>query len=92
MSASQPKGKNPVQGPSNEPKARGANRSTKVAGKLKVLPDQPEPVPKEQLEPPVEPPRRRDEHEGSATAGDSEEEEGEDEDDTEDAQVCYDYA
>ncbi|KAK7036625.1 sporulation protein rmd1 [Paramarasmius palmivorus] len=28
---------------SNEPKARGANRSTKVAGKLKVLPEQPEP-------------------------------------------------
>lgn len=27
-----------------EPKARGANRSTKVAGKLKVLPEQPEPV------------------------------------------------
>ncbi|KAL0958157.1 hypothetical protein HGRIS_000323 [Hohenbuehelia grisea] len=26
-----------------EPKARGANRSTKVAGKLKVLPEQPEP-------------------------------------------------
>ncbi|KAJ3762219.1 hypothetical protein EV360DRAFT_36111 [Lentinula raphanica] len=29
---------------SSEPKARGANRSTKVAGKLKVLPEQPEPV------------------------------------------------
>ncbi|KAK0192272.1 hypothetical protein F5146DRAFT_1102289 [Armillaria mellea] len=28
----------------SEPKARGANRSTKVAGKLKVLPEQPEPV------------------------------------------------
>ncbi|ESK96365.1 cytoplasmic protein [Moniliophthora roreri MCA 2997] len=29
--------------PNNESKARGANRSTKVAGKLKVLPEQPEP-------------------------------------------------
>lgn len=28
----------------SEPKARGANRSTKVAGKLKVLPEQPEPT------------------------------------------------
>jgi hypothetical protein len=28
---------------SAEPKTRGANRSTKVAGKLKVLPDQPTP-------------------------------------------------
>ncbi|KAK0232377.1 hypothetical protein EDD85DRAFT_775059 [Armillaria nabsnona] len=28
----------------SEPKARGANRSTKVAGKLKVLPEQPEPI------------------------------------------------
>jgi hypothetical protein len=31
----------PVLGLSSEPKSRGANRSTKVAGKLKVLPDQP---------------------------------------------------
>lgn len=28
----------------SEHKARGANRSTKVAGKLKVLPEQPEPI------------------------------------------------
>jgi hypothetical protein len=28
-----------------EPKARGANRSTKVAGKLKVLPEQPDNLP-----------------------------------------------
>ncbi|KAJ3866477.1 MAG: hypothetical protein NXY57DRAFT_1114907 [Lentinula lateritia] len=28
----------------SEPKVRGANRSTKVAGKLKVLPEQPEPA------------------------------------------------
>lgn len=31
----------PVLGLTSEPKARGANRTTKVAGKLKVLPDQP---------------------------------------------------
>ena len=30
------------QGQQTEIKARGANRSTKVAGKLKVLPDQPD--------------------------------------------------
>ena len=29
----------------SEPKTRGANRSTKVAGKLKVLPEQPENLP-----------------------------------------------
>jgi hypothetical protein len=39
--ADQPKPK-PVLSLTSEPKARGANRSTKVAGKLKVLPDQPE--------------------------------------------------
>ncbi|GJE93750.1 DUF155-domain-containing protein [Phanerochaete sordida] len=73
-----------------EPKARGANRSTKVAGKLKVLPEQPEPiVPKDnvRIEPPVSAPPRRDEGEGSATAGDSEDEDGDDEIDTEDVEV-----
>jgi hypothetical protein len=73
-----------------EPKPRGANRSTKVAGKLKVLPEQPEPIiPKDNLrvEPTVPPPPRRDEGEGSATAGDSEEEDGDDENDTEDVEV-----
>ncbi|KAK7439302.1 sporulation protein rmd1 [Stygiomarasmius scandens] len=33
----------PLPEESAEPKTRGANRSTKVAGKLKVLPEQPEP-------------------------------------------------
>ena len=73
-----------------EPKARGANRSTKVAGKLKVLPEQPEPIiPKDQLrqEPAASAPPRRDEGEGSATAGDSEDEDGDDEIDTEDVEV-----
>ena len=87
MSSSQPVPKNPSSGPS-EPKARGANRSTKVAGKLKVLPDQPEPiVPKDRLEQaPVAPPKR-DEAEGSATAGDSDEDVADDEEDTEDVEV-----
>ena len=75
-----------------EPKARGANRSTKVAGKLKVLPEQPEPIiPKDDLrldQPPSAPPRR-DEGEGSATAGDSEDDDGDDEIDTEDVEVCF---
>lgn len=71
-----------------EPKARGANRSTKVAGKLKVLPEQPEPIiPEGQHEPAASAPPRRDEGEGSATAGDSEEEDGDDEIDTEDVEV-----
>lgn len=73
-----------------EPKARGANRSTKVAGKLKVLPEQPEPIiPKDQLrhEPTVSAPPKRGEGEDSATAGDSEEEDGDDEIDTEDVEV-----
>lgn len=71
-----------------EPKARGANRSTKVAGKLKVLPDQPEPVvPKDRLEPAPTAPPRRDEAEGSATAGDSDEDVADDEEDTEDVEV-----
>ena len=73
-----------------EPKPRGANRSTKVAGKLKVLPEQPEPIiPKDalRLEPPVSAPPRRDEGEGSATAGDSEDEDADEEIDTEDVEV-----
>lgn len=72
-----------------EPKARGANRSTKVAGKLKVLPDQPEPiVPVDKIEPP--PPPKSGEGAGSATAEDSDDDEGDDEaeaEDTEEADV-----
>ncbi|PSR78613.1 hypothetical protein PHLCEN_2v7360 [Hermanssonia centrifuga] len=91
MSSSQaggPKGQIAVV--STEPKARGANRSTKVAGKLKVLPDQPEPVvPQDKLRVEPPPPPKREEGEGSATAGDSDEDEGDDEagDETEDVEV-----
>ncbi|KAI0030355.1 hypothetical protein K488DRAFT_10351, partial [Vararia minispora EC-137] len=64
-----------------EPKARGANRSTKVAGKLKVLPEQPEPE--------VVPAKRallapsKDKGEGSTT---TDEEDG-DEEETEDVEA-----
>lgn len=86
MSANQPQrtpqtGQQPA-----EPKARGANRSTKVAGKLKVLPEQPEPVvPKDRLEPQPEGPPRRDAGEG--TGDDSEDDAADDEGDTEDVEV-----
>lgn len=72
-----------------EPKARGANRSTKVAGKLKVLPDQPEPlVPVDKLEPP--PPPRKPEGETTSAVEESDEDDGDDEaggDDTEEIEV-----
>ncbi|KAI0340379.1 DUF155-domain-containing protein [Trametopsis cervina] len=85
LSANQP-ARNPPSASSTEPKARGANRSTKVAGKLKVLPEQPEPVvPKDRLEPQPEGPPKRDE--GEATGDDSEEEGADDEGDTEDVEV-----
>ena len=68
-----------------EAKARGANRSTKVAGKLKVLPDQPEPVlPAKKVDVPAPP-------KADTVAEESEEEAESDEDgDDEDRvrQVC----
>ncbi|KAI0777219.1 hypothetical protein BD413DRAFT_172500 [Trametes elegans] len=80
MSTSQPSPK--VQALTGaESKARGANRSTKVAGKLKVLPEHAEPV-LQQDKPaqPEGPPRDRDEAgEGSGTLADSEEEEEDEE-------------
>lgn len=62
-------------------KARGANRSTKVAGKLKVLPDQPD-VPSQSqilLEPPKPPPPPT----TSAGSPGSDDEDAEDEDEPE---------
>jgi hypothetical protein len=85
MSASQPARNQSSGPPSDEPKARGANRSTKVAGKLKVLPEQPEPVPKDRVEQQPEGPPRRDEEE--ATGEDSEDDAADDEGDTEDVEV-----
>lgn len=65
----------------SEHKARGANRSTKVAGKLKVLPEQPEPS-----ELPSSSSQRlsKDPEESIGTTGDSED--GDIEDDDEDAE------
>ncbi|KAH9835276.1 DUF155-domain-containing protein [Rhodofomes roseus] len=69
-----------------EAKARGANRSTKVAGKLKVLPEQPEPVlPAKKVEVPAPP-------KDAAVAEESEEEaesdeDGDDEEEPEDVEV-----
>ena len=61
-----------------EPKTRGANRSTKTAGKLKVLPDQPTPGPTTRPGPDMdESPNTT----GETDEGDDEEEEEEDDDD-----------
>lgn len=55
---------------SSEPKARGANRSTKVAGKLKVLPEEPEPVSPRAVDLPGPP--RNDHDENIGTTGSDE--------------------
>ncbi|KAH7882362.1 DUF155-domain-containing protein, partial [Phlebopus sp. FC_14] len=77
-----PKSNTPSNSPVVEPKARGANRSTKVAGKLKVLPDQPTtPATKAKLLVEPQQPVEVDESTGATDEGDDEEEEEEDEDD-----------
>lgn len=65
-----------------ETKARGANRSTKVAGKLKVLPDQPDvpTQPKVLSEPPKPVEQKEEQKEGTSPESD---EDGEDEDEVE---------
>lgn len=72
-----------------EQKARGANRSTKVAGKLKVLPDQPDVPSQSQIlaEAPKTPPPAAAERElKSGGTGDSDEEDGDDEEEPEDGE------
>ncbi|EIW77231.1 DUF155-domain-containing protein [Coniophora puteana RWD-64-598 SS2] len=70
-----------------EPKVRGANRTTKVAGKLKVLPEQPEPAQAEERLLNVPP----ENEESLGTTGDTDEGDDEDEDEeqeeAEDAEV-----
>ncbi|KAG1863064.1 DUF155-domain-containing protein [Suillus subluteus] len=61
-----------------EPKIRGANRSTKVAGKLKVLPDQPTSSTQGKLLP------RPDAEESLGTTGDTDDGDDEDEDESDD--------
>ncbi|TFK86074.1 DUF155-domain-containing protein [Polyporus arcularius HHB13444] len=87
MSASQPgvlPGTN-----TGESKTRGANRSTKVAGKLKVLPEHAEPVLQKDKSPqPPPPPRAGDEAgEGSGTLADSEDEDVDEDTEPEDVEV-----
>ncbi|KAF8662362.1 hypothetical protein AX16_001167 [Volvariella volvacea WC 439] len=70
-------------------KPRGANRSTKVAGKLKVLPEQPEPiVVLNERQQRLEPPKAHEEGpSGESEDGDDEEESGVGEDEQEDVEV-----
>lgn len=94
MSTSQPVPKSPALtggGAPGESKARGANRSTKVAGKLKVLPEHAEPVLNDKAPQLPPPPREREEAgEGSGTLADSEDEEAEEEEDEpEDVEVRH---
>lgn len=72
-----------------EPKARGANRSTKAAGKLKVLPDQVEPVLQGK---PVElvlspPPQGKIEEEEEGDEAESDDDNGDDEEEPDDIEV-----
>jgi hypothetical protein len=73
--------------PPDDSKHRCANRSTKVSGKLKVLPEQPEPGPvptKRALLAPAQ------SSEGSGATGESDDDDGDggpDEDETEDVDV-----
>jgi len=70
-------------------KPRGANRSTKVAGKLKVLPEQPETLPV--LGPEKRPVQRdrpfRDHAGSSGTTGDSDEGDVEENDESQEEEV-----
>ena len=86
MPLDQPTPKNQNGGSSfTEPKARGANRSTKVAGKLKVLPEQPEPVTAKVADLPLPP---KDHGESVGTTGDSDEGDiDSDDDEPEDVEV-----
>lgn len=68
-------------------KPRGANRSTKVAGKLKVLPEQPEHFPVLDAKPPTTKPTK--DYESVGTTGDSEDGDIEEsEASQEDVEVC----
>lgn len=84
----------PPTGPSTEPKARGANRSTKVAGKLKVLPEQPDPTPRslDLQGPPKGGDKEGNASGGGGTTGDSDEgdidEGGGGDEEGQDAEVC----
>lgn len=82
--------KSPALTSTTEPKPRGANRSTKVAGKLKVLPEQPQSSVTSRDKPTVAPiaPKSPSEFESPGTTADSDEDEADDEEDVEDMEVC----
>ena len=67
--------KSPALTSTTEPKPRGANRSTKVAGKLKVLPEQPQSSVTSRDKPTVAPiaPKSPSEFESPGTTADSDE-------------------
>jgi len=69
-----------------EPKSRGANRSTKVAGKLKVLPEQPDHLPVLGNKPPVIGPPK-DNADSAGTAGDSDDGDIDEDEQEEDVEV-----
>lgn len=89
MSSTLPTSRSPALAAPAEPKPRGANRSTKVAGKLKVLPEQPQaaaPTPDKPAEAPVAS-QAPAEFESPGTAADSDEDEADDEEDIDDVEV-----
>ena len=76
-----------------ETKARGANRSTKVAGKLKVLPDQPDvPTQSKILIEPSKPPVPKEEGKpGTSPESDEEDEDEPEESEEQEVEVCLSY-
>lgn len=88
-----------IKAPAGDAKPRGANRSSKVAGKLQVLPEQPDVPTQSTILPdpskPKPPPKAETASANeptSTSAGDSDEEDGDDEEEEleeEDAEVCH---
>ncbi|KAJ3504534.1 hypothetical protein NMY22_g17892 [Coprinellus aureogranulatus] len=69
-----------------EPKPRGANRSTKVAGKLKVLPEQPDNLPSLDTKPKT-PTAERTHTESTGTTGESEDGDADEDSQEEDIEI-----
>lgn len=75
-----------LKAPVLDSKPRGANRSTKVAGKLKVLPEQPEDLPILGAKTLTTKPTK--DYESVGTTGDSEDGDIEESEESRDAEVC----
>lgn len=84
MSANQPSRANPAIAAADKP--RGANRSTKVAGKLKVLPEQVEPALQDKEAESTAPPKDKEDG-GASTTPESDDDEGDDEEEPEEVEV-----